>query len=670
MPKTWFNFAPPEPGEIKLAIRDEIGGYGVTAKDFCAALEGQDPTKKIKLHLCSSGGCVFAGNEIYNALKSWKGGVETTLGAVCASITTVIACAGSKVTMARNGLYMVHNPWACEAGDSATFRKTADILDTLKTTILATYVAKTGKEAAELAPLMDAETWMTADEAKAAGFVDAIAEEEEDEDEDMLNSLTTKFQNAAKAISRRPKMVGGKNKPEPKAQTPEVPQTPTKTPAVEPKENLMKQYANGKLRIFNDAAADLEAVKAEAKSLYLAKLARDKGIREIVNLVKSRDNKDFTGLADEFIAEDKTESEFASAIIRSDKFVAVVKAPAASSIEVIEPLDSLKGTPGFAFVNSAQFKANKANFANSTKASVAVEVPAFKNVATGATKTYEAVPGIVELGVRPLAVEDLFGSGQTDANTVIYLQETDLSEIEAGAIAETAALKAADVTYTQKTAPVASLGDFIPVPEVLINDLPAVASLINQRLPYLVDRSVENSLLNADGTGANFTGILHSTGLQAIDQAGTTGVSALLDLLLKMQTLVRWQNMGEGKAQGGFEPDAYVINPLDWEAISLAKDSVGQFYRTNPFSVVDGRNYVWGKQVAVTPAVAQGSPICGAFKLGAQVFNRQGMLIEMTNSDGTNFQNRIVTIRAARRLALAVWRPANFVQAANVNPQS
>ena len=69
---------------------------------------------------------------------------------------------------------------------------------------------------------------------------------------------------------------------------------------------------------------------------------------------------------------------------------------------------------------------------------------------------------------------------------------------------------------------------------------------------------------------------------------------------------------------------------------------------------------LWGKPCAITPAITAGTALVGAFKLGAQYFMRQGMTIDMTNSDQDDFIKNLMTIRAEERLALAVYRPLAF----------
>jgi HK97 family phage major capsid protein len=114
------------------------------------------------------------------------------------------------------------------------------------------------------------------------------------------------------------------------------------------------------------------------------------------------------------------------------------------------------------------------------------------------------------------------------------------------------------------------------------------------------------------------------------------------------------------------EPDAVVINPIDWQTIRLGKDSVnGQYYGGGPFTGAYGQgpanvSELWGLKVVVTNAIAQGTALVGGFQECAQVFRRTGITLEMTNSNVNDFETNLVTLRAEERLALAVYRPAGF----------
>lgn len=162
----------------EIWLYDEIGkdwfGEGVTAKDFIAELNAIK-SPKIALHINSPGGQVFEGAAIYNAIKRHAASVTTYIDGIAASIASVIALAGAKLVMAKNAMFMMHNPSGVTFGTSEDMRKTADVLDKIRETMVGAYVERSGKTAAEIVALLNEETWLNSDEAKAAGFVDEIA---------------------------------------------------------------------------------------------------------------------------------------------------------------------------------------------------------------------------------------------------------------------------------------------------------------------------------------------------------------------------------------------------------------------------------------------------------------------------------------------------------------
>src|SRR5690606_18599525 len=89
---------------------------------------------------------------------------------LAASAASIIAMAGQRVRMADNALLMIHNPWTVGIGNAAEMRKTAETLDTGRDTIIATYRWHATLDEKDIADLMDAETWMEADEAIGWGF--------------------------------------------------------------------------------------------------------------------------------------------------------------------------------------------------------------------------------------------------------------------------------------------------------------------------------------------------------------------------------------------------------------------------------------------------------------------------------------------------------------------
>ena len=150
----------------------------ISDKKFKKDIEDLGDVSNIKLYINSPGGSVSAATAIYNTLKNHKANIEIYIDGFAASAATIISCAGDKVYMPNNAIFMIHNPWTYTWGDSKELNKTADTLEKYKDTIINTYVNKTGQNKEILSQLMDDESYLTAAEAKEYGFIDEILHEE------------------------------------------------------------------------------------------------------------------------------------------------------------------------------------------------------------------------------------------------------------------------------------------------------------------------------------------------------------------------------------------------------------------------------------------------------------------------------------------------------------
>lgn len=142
-------------------------------KDIAEALQkanGEDVTFIVN----STGGDVFAGNEINYLISQYKGNTTADIAGIAASIATVICCAADKVRATAGAQYMIHNVSGGARGDYHAMDKASEILVNANRTISNTYRLKTGMSEKELLALMDKETWLDAAKAKELGFVDEI----------------------------------------------------------------------------------------------------------------------------------------------------------------------------------------------------------------------------------------------------------------------------------------------------------------------------------------------------------------------------------------------------------------------------------------------------------------------------------------------------------------
>ena len=143
---TWYAlFSKTDRRETEISIFDEIGMFGVSAKQFISDLQKVPADHKISLRIHSPGGEVFDGNAIFNALKRHPGGVEVQIEGLAASMATVISLAGMPVKMAANGFYMIHNPWGVAMGDASELRDQAELLDKIRFSMVGAYAAKSGR---------------------------------------------------------------------------------------------------------------------------------------------------------------------------------------------------------------------------------------------------------------------------------------------------------------------------------------------------------------------------------------------------------------------------------------------------------------------------------------------------------------------------------------------
>lgn len=170
--KSWYRMERQGSAE-EIYIYDGIGMFGVEAESFIADLNAID-AQEINLRINSPGGNVFDGTAIYNALLRHPAKVHVQIDGLAASMASIIALAGDTVEMAENAFFMIHMPWSMVIGDSEDMRKEAEILDKLSESAVRTYASRSDLTEDEVRAAMKEETWYSAEDAKAAGFVDSI----------------------------------------------------------------------------------------------------------------------------------------------------------------------------------------------------------------------------------------------------------------------------------------------------------------------------------------------------------------------------------------------------------------------------------------------------------------------------------------------------------------
>lgn len=148
---------------------------GVAPEPFVKALAGITAST-INLRINSPGGSVFGARAIEQALREHPARVVAHIDGLAASAATFIAMAADEVVMNKGALFMIHKAWTVAYGNADDLKATADLLDKIDSTLVQTYVDRTGQSVDQVAKWMAAETWFTAQEAIDAGFADSVAD--------------------------------------------------------------------------------------------------------------------------------------------------------------------------------------------------------------------------------------------------------------------------------------------------------------------------------------------------------------------------------------------------------------------------------------------------------------------------------------------------------------
>jgi ATP-dependent Clp protease protease subunit len=149
-------------------------GDGVTAKQFADDLKALGNVKQIDLRINSEGGSVFDGKAMYSLLNEHKAKIVVHIDGLAASAASFIAMAGDEINISEGGFLMIHNAYMVAIGDAREMRRSADLLDTVNKTIVDVYAARTKMDPKQIMKLMDAETWMTGQEAVTNGFANTM----------------------------------------------------------------------------------------------------------------------------------------------------------------------------------------------------------------------------------------------------------------------------------------------------------------------------------------------------------------------------------------------------------------------------------------------------------------------------------------------------------------
>jgi HK97 family phage major capsid protein len=329
---------------------------------------------------------------------------------------------------------------------------------------------------------------------------------------------------------------------------------------------------------------------------------------------------------------------------------------------------AVKGSIGQRFVDAPEFKAWLKSIApsgkvNETARGLISPPVGFKTLITGESDTSAGAfvqtdyTGIYEgLGRQPLNILGLVARRQTGSDIVQFVRQTRVVQ-EAAPVAEANVTTYAGSTgevegkkpegalaFLPVTENVKTLAVWIPATKRALSDASQIRGIIDQELRDDLNEELEDQIVNGDGTGENFTGILNVSGI--LTQAWATD---MLTTIRKART-----NLA---VNGRSRPTAIVMHPNDAETLDLLKDDQGRYYFGGPID--GGTQRVWRVPVVESETIDEGTGLMGDFRK-AVIWDREESSIQVSDSHDDFFIRNMVAILAEMRAAFGVIRATAF----------
>lgn len=332
---------------------------------------------------------------------------------------------------------------------------------------------------------------------------------------------------------------------------------------------------------------------------------------------------------------------------------------------------------GAQFTGSAEYKSMLAAFPNgmpSEKMRVQSQPYGVKNLLTGADHDASAgslvrpdYRGLLDpFYQRPLSVRSIVTNGSTTSDTLEYVRMISVTNNAAPVAEATSSAVIGDGTggtatpvaggvkpesamvFEKDTTTVKTIAHWIPATKRALADAAQIRTLIDSFLRYGLEEELEDQIIQGNGVGENFLGLANTPGIQT--QAAPGAGQDVFDVT----------RMARRKVQigGRARPTAFVFNPLDWEAVDLARNDNGDFYGAGPFSMTTPT--LWGLPVVESEAIPAGTAYVGAWNF-AVLYDREQSSVQATDTHADFFIRNLVAILAEMRAAFAVLRPAAFV---------
>jgi HK97 family phage major capsid protein len=254
---------------------------------------------------------------------------------------------------------------------------------------------------------------------------------------------------------------------------------------------------------------------------------------------------------------------------------------------------------------------------------------------------------------RSVHIRTLLPIGNTDAQTIRFPKESAYDD-GAAATAQGSTLGASDFDITATSVNVEKIGTFMRITEEMLNDTPGLSSYLSARVPGKVLSVEDTEILNGDGSSPNLDG-LFTDGAAFVTSGGA--FDDAVESANEFDVLIAALNQ---LALANYQADTILLNPTDFHKIVLLKSTANEYLKNQ---IIQGiQPAINGVPITLNTAVTAGKFLVGNLAQASQLWVRDGLGIEFSREDSTNFRDGFVTVRAQERVALTNYSPNAIVQ--------
>lgn len=271
--------------------------------------------------------------------------------------------------------------------------------------------------------------------------------------------------------------------------------------------------------------------------------------------------------------------------------------------------------------------------------------------ATPGVLSIDRIPGITLEARQTLKVRDVLYARPTTSGVVYFVKVNSPMGI-ASPVVEGNVKPENAVTFTSLSERIKTIATWIPASKQVLDDFDELSGFIQSTMPYYTNLEEELQLLSGDNIGEDLHGL--------IPQATPFNTGFLIGLAGWNKIDIIGRAIQQVAVAKEIPPTFVILHPTDWWGIRLTKDSFGRYILGDPQQPLTNQN-IFGLTVVSTTSIPSGTFLVGSGDpAAAEIRDRMEMQIDISTENSDYFTRNLIAIRAEKRLALVVKRPASF----------